>query len=56
MPLRKGFSRKSVSSNIRAELKAGKPRRQAIAIALSVARKSAKKAGKRGKVKGRKRK
>lgn len=34
MPLKKGSSRKVVSSNIRTELKAGKPRKQAIAIAL----------------------
>lgn len=46
MPLKKGFSRKSVGANIRAEESAGKPRRQALAIALSVARRAAKKAGK----------
>ena len=38
MPLVKGSSRKAVSSNIRTELGAGKPRKQAIAIALSTAR------------------
>jgi len=37
MPLKKGFSRASISSNIRIEQAAGKPRRQAIAIALSEA-------------------
>jgi len=39
MPLIKGYSAKSISKNIRTELKAGKPRKQAIAIALSTARK-----------------
>ncbi len=41
MPLVKGYSRKSVGKNIATELKAGKPRKQSIAIALSVARKAA---------------
>jgi hypothetical protein len=40
MPLKRGFSRRSVSANIRTEMKHGKPQRQAIAIALSVARKA----------------
>lgn len=43
MPLIKGYSQKSISKNIRTELKAGKPRKQAIAIALDVARKTKKK-------------
>lgn len=49
MPLTKGYSRKSIGKNIKAEEKAGRPHKQAIAIALSVARKAAMKAGKPGK-------
>src|ERR1700680_1542714 len=44
MPLEKSGSRQAVSNNIRAELGAGKPRAQAIAIALNTARRYARKA------------
>jgi hypothetical protein len=40
MPLKRGTSRATISSNIRTEIAAGKPQRQAAAVALNTARRS----------------
>ena len=38
MPLVKGSSKQAIAANIKTEMTAGKPQRQAVAIALSVAK------------------
>lgn len=40
MPLKKSKSKKAFVSNIKAEIKAGKPQKQSVAIAYSVKRKA----------------
>jgi hypothetical protein len=42
MPLKKSASKKAVSENIKAEIKAGKPQEQAVAIALETQREAKK--------------
>ena len=44
MPMIKGSSKKAVSKNIKTEMAAGKPQKQAVAIALNAAKKSKPKA------------
>lgn len=40
MPLKKSKSKSAVGENIKTEMKAGKPQKQAVAIALNTARKA----------------
>jgi hypothetical protein len=47
MPLKKSTSKKAFSSNVKAEVKAGKPVKQAVAIAYSVKRQAQSKKGKK---------
>ena len=47
MPLKKSASKKAVSENIRTEIAAGKPQKQAVAIALDVQRRAQQKKGKK---------
>lgn len=37
MPLKKGAGTKAMSANIKTEMKAGKPKKQAVAIAMKTA-------------------
>jgi hypothetical protein len=54
MPLKKGYSNKSISANIRELMDSGRPQKQAVAIALETAREAKKKAKKSTKGKGKK--
>jgi ribosomal protein L12E/L44/L45/RPP1/RPP2 len=56
MPLKKGYGKSSIGQNIKSEIAAGKKKSQAVAIALSVARKAAQAAGKPSKAPRRKKK
>lgn len=49
MPLKKGYSKSTIGSNIKKLKSEGKPPKQAVAISLSVAEQAAKKVGKPGK-------
>ena len=49
MPLKPGVSRKTIGKNIKEMEKSGHPKKQAIAAALSEARKSGAKIAKKGK-------
>ncbi|MCX6989448.1 MAG: hypothetical protein NTX49_00020 [Chlamydiae bacterium] len=46
MPIKKGYSRSIIGKNIKMEEGYGRPKKQAVAIALNVARDAAMKAGK----------
>lgn len=47
MPLKHSKSKEAFSKNVKAEVKAGKPQRQALAIAYQVKRDAKKKRGKK---------
>lgn len=49
MPLKHGYSQSSISANIKTEMSHGKSQKQAVAIALSIARTAHKSAVKHGK-------
>jgi hypothetical protein len=40
MPLKSGYSKATIAKNIKQEVKSGKPAKQAVAIALNVAKKA----------------
>ena len=52
MPLIKSMTPKAMSKNIKKEIEAGKPQKQAVAIAYAVKREAEKKAGKKATPKG----
>ena len=45
MPMKQGYSKKTIGKNIAMEMKSGKPQKQAVAMALGMATKTAKAAG-----------
>jgi ribosomal protein S3 len=47
MPIKPGYSAKTIAKNIKTEMKHDKPYKQALAIALSTAAKAKAKAGKK---------
>ena len=47
MPLKSGCSDKSVGENVKTEMREGKPKKQALAIALEKQREALRKAGKK---------
>jgi hypothetical protein len=47
MPIKKGYSPKTISANIKTEMKAGRPHKQAVAIALDIAKNAKSKAKKK---------
>ena len=51
MPLVKSTSKSAFGKNVKTEMKAGKPQKQAVAIAYSVKREAAKKSKTKGKKK-----